>query len=137
MDITRIRKPRCFMLYALAPDNITPSQANQTINQLCQDKDLPLTIYHDHFLGQAGGIIIFFATTPEERNILQNKVELILEEWQYTLHPLIFSHNPAALDEQIAYTLRAYRDTDWEVLQKDKRPSYGNPREEAETAQET
>jgi hypothetical protein len=49
---------------------------------------------------------------------------------------LIFSHSPSALDAQIAFTLRAYRDVDWEALQRDKRPAYGNPNREAETAEE-
>jgi hypothetical protein len=43
----------------------------------------------------------------------------------------------AAFDEQTAFTLRAYREVDWEALQKEKRPSYGrDPAREAETAQE-
>jgi hypothetical protein len=52
------------------------------------------------------------------------------------IQPLIFSHSPSAFDEQIAFTLQAYRGVDWELLQKDKRPAYGNPSREAETAQE-
>lgn len=136
MDITRIRKPRCYMLYALAPNDTSPGTANQTINAICADSNLPVTIFHDHFIGQAGGVVIFYAETSDERGALQTQLEAYLDGWTYTLHPLIFSHNPAAFDEQIAYTLSAYRDTDWEQLQTDKRPAYGNPREEAETAQE-
>jgi hypothetical protein len=41
-----------------------------------------------------------------------------------------------AFDEQIAFTLKAYRGIDWEGLQKEQRPSYGRPSREAETAQE-
>ena len=52
------------------------------------------------------------------------------------IHPLIFSRSPAAFDEQIAFTLRAYWGGDWELLQKEERPSYGDPRLEAETAVE-
>ena len=53
------------------------------------------------------------------------------------MNPLIFSYNPAAFDEQIAYTLKSYRDTDWETLRRAERPSYSDPRAEAETAEET
>lgn len=137
MDITRIRKPRCYLLYAIAPQAISPSQANQTLNQICADKELPTALYHDHFLGQAGGVIMFYAETPSEREILQDKLKSSLKDWEYMVHPLIFSHSPAAFDEQIAYTLRAYRGEDWGQLQQDKRPSYGDPRQEAETAAES
>lgn len=137
MDITRLQKPRCYLLYALAPDSVSPSQANQTINQICADDQLPLALYHDHFIGQVGGIVMFYAETPEERKALQTMMPTHLQGWTYHLHPLIYSHNPGAFDAQIAYTLRAYRDQDWETLQQDKRPAYGDPCTEAETAQES
>ena len=137
MDMTRIRKPRCFLLYALAPQEMPPGAANQILNRMCADQRLPLTVYHDHFIGRAGGIVIFYAESSAEREALQNNLELYLAGWEYHLHPLIFSHSPAAFDEQIAYTLRAYRHTDWELLQADKRPAYGDPSAEAETAQES
>jgi hypothetical protein len=59
-----------------------------------------------------------------------------LEGWQVEIRPLIFSHSPAAFDEQIAFTLRAYRGVSWDVLKRAARPAYGNPNREAETAQE-
>ncbi|MEM9952043.1 MAG: hypothetical protein AAF846_10605 [Chloroflexota bacterium] len=136
MDITRLRKPRCYMVYLIAPDNLSPSEANHTINQICADKSLPLALYHDHFIGQAGGIIIFFAETQAEREALQSGLEDYLVDWRYDVHPLIYSYNPAAFDAQIAYTLAAYRDNDWEQLQKEHRPTYGNLSQEAETAEE-
>ena len=123
-------------MYALAPQKLSPGTANQTLNAICADHELPLVLYHDHFIGWAGGIILFFAETAAEREVLQQGIKPYLADWEYDLHPLIFSYNPAAFDEQIAYTLRAYRDTDWELLQAEKRPAYGNPGEEAETAQE-
>lgn len=56
--------------------------------------------------------------------------------WLVDLQPLIFSYSPVAFDEQIAFTLKAYRSMDWEDLQKEKRPSHENPSREAETAEE-
>lgn len=137
MDIQQLRKPRCFLLYALAPEHVSPSGANQVINQICADATLPLTLFHDHFIGQAGGIVLFYAESADERQALQDGLASHLHGWEYVVHPLIYSRNPAGFDEQIAYTLRAYRDTDWESLQKIKRPSYGDPRLEAETARES
>jgi|HubBroStandDraft_6_1064221.scaffolds.fasta_scaffold305515_2 hypothetical protein len=51
-------------------------------------------------------------------------------------HPLIFSHSPATLDEQIAQTLRNYRDQDWTALQSEKRSTCDKPMREAETGVE-
>ena len=137
MDITRIRKPRCYLLHALAPQEVSPGEANQILNRICADHGLPLAVYHDHFIGQAGGIIMFYAETSGEREALQNNLEAYLAGWEYTLHPLIFSYSPAAFDAQIAFTLRAYRQLNWERLRKDERPAAGNPGQEAESAQES
>ncbi len=52
------------------------------------------------------------------------------------IQPLIFAYSPSAFDEQTAFTLRAYRGVDWERLQKEKRPAYGSPNRETETAEE-
>ena len=130
----RIQKPRCFLLYALAPEGVRPAEANRILNAFIADAALPLAIFHDHFIGQPGGVIIFYVETAEERDALLT--QKYLDGWQVDIQPLIFSHGPSAFDEQIAFTLKAYRGVDWELLQKDKRPGYGNPGREAETAQE-
>lgn len=130
----RIRKPRCFLLYALAPSGLPAAEANRILNAFIADPHLPLAVFHDHFIGQPGGIIIFYVETAAEREALL--AQTYLEGWHVEIQPLIFSHSPSALDAQIAFTLRAYRGVDWETLQKDNRPAYGNPNREAETAEE-
>ena len=139
----RIRKPRCFLLYALAPGDMPAAEANHILNDFIGDSALPLAIFHDHFIGQAGGVVIFYVETPEERDALLAQTHL--RGWQVEIQPLIFSRSPSALDEQIAFTLRAYRGVNWETLQKEQRPSspalapgasVGNPSREAETAEE-
>jgi len=129
-----IRKPRCFLVYALAPEGLPAAEANHIFNSFIGDKSLPLAIYHDHFIGEPGGIGIFYVENTESRDALLNQKHL--EGWKVDYQPLIFSYSPSAFDEQTAFTLKAYRGVDWEDLQKEKRPSYGNPRREAETAQE-
>jgi hypothetical protein len=133
-NVRRIQKPRCFLLYALAPSNLPAAEANRALNALVGDPALPLAIFHDHFIGQPGGIVIFYAENPDERDTLL--AQEYLEGWHVEIQPLIFSHSPSALDAQIAFTLRAYRGVDWETLQRDGRPAYGNPGREAETAEE-
>jgi hypothetical protein len=130
----RIQKPRCFLLYALAPKNLPAAEANRILNAFIGDPSLPLAVFHDHFIGQPGGIVIFYVETAEEREALL--AQEYLSGWRVEIQPLIFSHSPSALDAQIAFTLRAYRGVDWEALQRDKRPAYGNPGREAETAEE-
>jgi hypothetical protein len=126
--------PRCFLAYALAPEGTQAADANRVFNEFVANRDLPLAIYHDHFIGQTGGLAIFFVETVAQRDTLLEGDHL--PGWQVDMHPLIFSHNPAAFDEQIAFTLKAYRNESWEKLQKENRPSYGDPRKEAETAVE-
>ena len=129
-----IRKPRCFLLYALAPESIAPAEANRIFNEYVANPRLPLVLFHDHFIGQPGGVAIFYVETPAGREALYDNTSLA--GWRVEIQPLIFSYSPAAFDEQIAFTLRAYRNADWESLQQEKRPAYGNPRREAETASE-
>ncbi len=130
----RIQKPRCFLLYAIAPKEMPAAEANHILNDFIGNPALPLAIFHDHFIGQPGGIVIFYVETPEQRDALLAQTHL--DGWHVEVQPLIFSRSPAAFDEQIAFTLRAYRGVNWETLQKEQRPSFGNPSREAETAQE-
>ena len=130
----RIQKPRCFLVYAVAPGDLPAAEANRIFNEFIGDQNLPLVLYHDHFIGQPGGVAIFYVDTPAARDALL--AQRHLEGWQVDVQPLVFSHSPAAFDEQTAFTLRAYRGLNWEDLQKEKRPSYGHPRREAETAEE-
>jgi hypothetical protein len=134
MNLPKIQKPRCFLVYVLAPKDLPAAKANELFNAYVADSKRGLSLFHDHFIGQRGGVAIFFVETDEEREALEDLGELA--DWQVNIHPLIFSYGPAAFDEQIAFTLKAYRNADWESLQGEKRPSYGNPRQEAETAEE-
>ena len=128
------KKSRCFLVYALAPDGTSAREANRIFNEFIGDRTLPLAIFHDHFIGEKGGVAIFFVESPEDQERLRTSERLA--GWRVEIRPLIFSRSPAAFDEQIAFTLNAYRDNDWELLQRENRPNYGDPRREAETAME-
>ena len=134
MNKIKTRQARCFLVHALAPEGMPAAQANRDFNEFVANRDLPLVLFHDHFIGQPGGVAIFFIASPAERDALLESTQL--QDWQVELNPLIFSRSPSAFDEQIDFTLKAYRDQDWAQLQNEERPSYGNPRQEAETAQE-
>jgi hypothetical protein len=64
----RIQKPRCFLVYALAPENLPSADANRIFNDFIGDRDLPLVVYHDHFIGQPSGIAIFYVDKVEARD---------------------------------------------------------------------
>ncbi len=130
----KFRKPRCVLVFATAPEGTTPPEANRTINEMSADPKLPLILWHDHFLGNLGGVMLFFVENEKERDALATTHHLA--DWQVEMRPLIFSYNPAAFDEQIAYTMKQYRSMEWESVQKESRPSYGNPREEVLSAEE-
>ncbi|HET7009466.1 MAG TPA: hypothetical protein VFI11_01720 [Anaerolineales bacterium] len=133
-NLRRITRPRCFLVYALAPASVSPAEANRAFNNFTADPGLPLVIFHDHFIGRPGGMAIFFVDTPTARDALLDHKHL--EGWQVEIHPLIFSDSPSAFDEQIAFTLARYRGLDWETLRSEDRPSYGDHGHEAETAHE-
>jgi len=132
--VKRIQKPRCFLVYALAPDGLPAAQANRLFNEFVGDRSLPPAIFHDHFIGEPGGVAVFFVESPRARDALLGQEHL--KGWQVQIQPLIFSYSPSAFDEQTAFTLKAYRGLDWESLQREQRPSFGNPAREAETAEE-
>lgn len=130
----RIQKPRCFLLYALAPAGLPASEANRILNDFIGDRSLPLAVFHDHFIGQPGGIVIFYVETPQQRDALWSQKHL--DGWHVEIQPLIFSQSPSGFDEQIAFTLRAYRGVNWETLQREQRPVFGDAGREAQTAEE-
>lgn len=125
---------RCFLVYALAPSGLPAAEANRAFNEFIGNTRLPLVVYHDHFIGNSGGLAIFYINTVEDRDALLDSEPL--PGWKVDIHPLIFSRSPGAFDEQIAFTLKTYRGQDWEVLQSEQRPVFGKPRKEAETAVE-
>lgn len=131
----KFTKPRCVLVYATAPAGLSARDTNDVFNAFIADRSLPLVLFHDHFLGVRGGVAVFYVTSQEERDSLE--ASKVLDGWQVVFHPLIFSFSPSAFDEQIAYTMQAYRGADWAAIQQEKRPSYTNPVLEAETAEES
>jgi hypothetical protein len=123
--IQRVSKPRCFLIYALAPEGMSALEANRAFNQFIADPALPLPIFHDHFIGQPGGLAIFFVDGPSQRDALA--MSRHLAAWSVQIQPLIFSYSPAAFDEQIAFTLRAYR-TRLGLLRAERGPPWQSSR---------
>jgi hypothetical protein len=133
-NLKRFMKPRCYLVYALAPESLPAADANRIFNAFIADRRLPLVVFHDHFIGRAGGVAIFYIEDERGRDALLEQRHL--DGWHIEYRPMIFSSSPAAFDEQVAFTLKAYRGLNWELLQKEKRPRYGDPGRESEPAEE-
>jgi hypothetical protein len=129
-----ITKPRCFLVYALAPEGMPASEANQRFNAYIGDRRLPLPLFHDHFIGPPGGLVVFYAATEAERQALAESRRLA--GWQVAVHPLVFARSPAGFDDQTAFTLRAYRGLAWEALRQEPAPPTDDAAREADTAAE-
>jgi hypothetical protein len=115
-------------VYALAPETLPASEANRLFNALIADQGLPLTVFHDHFVGRPGAFAILYVRSPAEREALLGHKHLA--GWRVEIHPLVFSHSPAGFEDQINFTLRAYRGLDWELLQRETMPeASGGPGE--------
>jgi len=136
MTAMRAKRPRCYLVYAVAPGGMKMRAANDAINALTDDGRLPLAVFHDHFLDSPGGIVVFHAEAPDDVDAVEAGAARHLAGWRVEIRPLIFSFSPAAFDAQIAYTLRTYRDADWESLRREHRLTYGNPSREAMTGVE-
>jgi len=130
-------RPRCYLVYAKAPNGVNASTANRTINDLCGDPDTPLALWHDHFLGGPGGCIVFYVESKDQQKALFDNKYLV--GWKVDYRPMVFSFSPSAFDAQIGYTLKAYGESDWEEIRNEERPDYEgrNIQQEAETAQES
>jgi hypothetical protein len=135
LQIPNIKKARCFLVYAIAPKHLTAPEANARINEYTADDSRGLALFHDHFIGQFGGVIVLFVDSEAQRVALQDVGPL--NGWDVKIHPLIFANSPAAFDEQIAYTLRAYHGKNWDELQQEQRPHFGNVQLEVSTGMES
>ena len=135
LNIPNIKKARCFLVYATAPQHLSAPEANAKINEYTADEKRGIALFHDHFIGQFGGVILLFVSTEAQRAALQNLGSL--EGWDVKIHPLVYANSPAAFDEQIAYTLRAYHGQNWDQLQQEARPHFGDAQLEANTGIES
>jgi len=121
--MSSFRSPRCYLVYACAPQGTKLKAANAAFNAYCQDRRRGLVLFHDHFRElPGGGVGVFFVDAPEQLRSLE--VSLDLPGWSVRVHALIHSGTPSAFDEQIALTVDRFAGADWEVLQRIDRPTW-------------
>ena len=101
-------KERCYLVYALAPAEISARDANELLNDYIGDPGRGLAVYHDHFVGRHGGIAVFEIRTEQEQAKLADPGPL--QGWELASYPLTFSLTAVGFVAQVDFTLRAYRD---------------------------
>jgi hypothetical protein len=100
---------RCYVVYALAPRELGPRDANAAFNEFIADPRRGLVLWHDHFVGERGGVAIFHVADADE--LARLRALGPLHDWAVAVHPLTFSLAPSGFRAQIDFTLRTYRGT--------------------------
>lgn len=113
-------KERCHLVYALAPEGVNASEANDLLNEYIGDRSRGIVVYHDHFIGRHGGVAVFEVRTDEEEARLADPGPL--GGWHLETYPLTFSLTAVGFVGQTEFTLRNYAGTTLEELKAAERP---------------
>jgi hypothetical protein len=113
-------KERCHLVYALAPEGVNASEANDLLNEYIGDRSRGIVVYHDHFIGRHGGVAVFEVRTDEEEAKLADPGPLA--GWHLETYPLTFSLTAVGFVGQTEFTLRNYAGTTLEELEAAERP---------------
>jgi hypothetical protein len=98
---------RCHFVYALAPGGVSAREANDLLNEYVADETRGLAVWHDHFVGEHGGAVVFDTRDEDEEARLADPGPL--EGWQLSIHPLTFSLSAVGFSAQTHFTLEQYR----------------------------
>ncbi len=110
---------RCHLVYAIAPDGMSASEANDALNTYIADPSRGIPVVHDHFTGKPhGGFAVLFPRDENELARLNDHGPL--EGWEIHHHPLVFAITPVGLDAQVGFTLQEYGQTTLDALRADE-----------------
>jgi hypothetical protein len=114
-------RSRCFLVYALAPEEMSAREANELLNEYIGEGGRGLIVSHDHFTGRPhGGFAVFEVQTEDEETKLADPGPL--EGWQITSHALTFSLTAVGFVAQADFTLRNYGGTSLADLEQAEKP---------------
>ncbi len=100
-------KQRCYLVYAVAPEQVTARAANELLNEYIEDRRRGFVIFHDHFTGKPhGGLAVFDVRDREAVDLLEDHGPL--EGWDLAVHALTFSLAATGFAAQMALTAEAY-----------------------------
>ncbi|PLR75286.1 hypothetical protein CU633_21935 [Bacillus sp. V3-13] len=95
---------RCYLVVAKAPEDVKLREANALFNDYIADQKRGQIVFHDHFVGEPGGVAFFDVQSEQQKAALQDD----LPEWDIEIHPLILSRTAAGLVYQLDYTSTEY-----------------------------
>jgi hypothetical protein len=107
--------PRCYLVYAVAPEGTTAREANDALNAYITDSPRGLPVFHDHFTGKPhGGVVVFEVRSQNEAERLADPGPL--PGWDLTSHALTFALTGVGFAAQTGFTIEAYGRTSLEEL---------------------
>ncbi len=109
-------KNRCYLVYALAPHEVSTSEADEALNEYIADAGRGVCVSHDHFVGTGGGFAVFDIRDEEQLALLDDPGPL--KGWRLEIQPLAFSLNALGFVGQVEFTLKEYRGVTLEDLRK-------------------
>jgi hypothetical protein len=106
---------RCYVVYAVAPPEVSARGANSALNAYIEDRRRGVVVFHDHFTGSPhGGFAVFDVRTQDELALLDDPGPLT--GWELRVHALTFSLSAVGFVEQAKFTVREYAKTSFDDL---------------------
>jgi hypothetical protein len=106
---------RCYVVYAVAPPEVSARGANSALNAYIEDRRRGVVVFHDHFTGSPhGGFAVFDVRTQDELALLDDPGPLT--GWELRVHALTFSLSAVGFVEQAQFTVREYAKTSFDDL---------------------
>ena len=114
-------RSRCVLVYALAPEGMSASEANDLLNRYIGEPGRGQIVTHDHFIGSPhGGFAVFEVASANEQAKLGDPGPL--NGWELTARPLTFSLTAVGFVAQADFTLRNYGGTSLAELAEAEEP---------------
>ena len=114
MRIVRFMSERCYLVYALAPAGTSARDANDRFNDYVGDERRGICVFHDHFVGQHGGVAVFDIRSDEELAAVRDPGPI--GGWDIHVRGLTFALTAVGFAAQMKFTLDQYRGTTLEAL---------------------
>jgi hypothetical protein len=105
---------RCYLVYAVAPAGMSARDANDRFNDYIADERRGVCVFHDHFIGEHGGVVVFDVRSADELAAVHDPGPLT--GWDIRVHGLTFALTAVGFAAQMEFTLDQYRGTTLEAL---------------------
>ena len=109
--------PRCYLVYAVAPEGTSARDANDLLNAYIEAPGRGLPVFHDHFTGEPhGGVAVLEVRSEDEEARLADHAPL--SGWDVAVHALTFSLTGVGFVAQTELTTEEYGGTTIEALRE-------------------